>query len=675
MMNYARLFSFLLISLCAVPGAAQDDAAPKCQDMDDKKAVKLYQQGIDKKNKKEERLDYLQQALKLEPDYVDANFAFAMERIKTLIYADQPFKPTEPYFKKVIGICPQYHSNPYYFLGFIAYEDENWDESVKYLKQFLAFKSDDDQKFDKDYEAYLKQAKEMVKYATLYGEVLNHPVPFDPHPVAGICTEKDEYLPMISADDDMMLFTRRVPYADKNGISGMESDKEVELFSYSKREKSTGQFSKGGRMPYPFNKGSNEGGATMSIDNKHLYFTEGNDEGGEQINIDIYHSDFVDGEWTEPEKVPGINDPVAWDSQPTLASDGVTLYFASDRKGGYGGTDIYKTVKDQKTGLWSTPENLGKTINTPYAERSPFMHSDFETMYFSSDGHPGVGGLDIFYSRLEDGKWSEPKNIGVPINTKGDDLGFFVSTDGHYGYFASNEPSRTLGRSVGKYDIYSFDLYKEARPQDVAFLKGKIEDKSNSDVKNFTLEVTDAVTKKVTKGVVDSASGDFAVVINTKVKNDVIITVKKDGYAFSSELVSKDSLTGSKPKKVADIVTDTIAIGKTYTLNDIYYKTNSAELDPRSMIVIEEFVEFLKANPTFRIEIHGHTDNVGKPEANLALSTDRAFTVRDVLMAKGIDEKRLVNFKGFGASRPVADNATEAGRAKNRRTEFVIVGK
>jgi outer membrane protein OmpA-like peptidoglycan-associated protein len=164
-------------------------------------------------------------------------------------------------------------------------------------------------------------------------------------------------------------------------------------------------------------------------------------------------------------------------------------------------------------------------------------------------------------------------------------------------------------------------------------------------------------------------------VINTKVKNDLIVTVKKDGYAFSSQLISKDSLKDTKPKKVKDIEVDTIAIGRTYTLNDIYYTTNSAALDPRSMIVIEEFVTFLKANPTFKIEIHGHTDNIGKPEANLALSTDRAFTVRDILLEKGINEKRLINFKGFGASSPIADNSTEAGRAKNRRTEFVIVEK
>jgi outer membrane protein OmpA-like peptidoglycan-associated protein len=664
------LFFFSIFFVTSV--FAQDEV--KCQEIDNKKAVKAYEQGIDKKNKKEERLAFLKQALELEPDYVDANFAFAMERIKTLIYADQSFKPTEPYFKKVIEICPKYHSNPYYFLGFIYYEEEKWEESVKYLKLFLNFKSDDDKAFDKDYDAYLSQGKEMLKYAKLYGEILLNPVPFDPFPVEGICTERSEYLGIISADDDMMLFSRRMPYVNKDQVA--ESDREIELFSYSKRDKATGKFNKGSRMPYPFNKGTNEGGATMSIDNKHMYFTSGKNEGGDQVNIDIYYSDMVGGEWTNPEKVPGINDPVYWDSQPTLASDGVTLYFASDRPGGFGGTDIYKTVKDKTTGAWSKPQNLGRMINTPFAERTPFMHSDFETMYFASDGHPGVGGLDIFYCRLDSaGKWTEPKNIGVPINTKGDDFGLFVSTDGHLGYFSSNEPSRTKGRSVGKDDLYSFELYKEARPQGVSFFKGKIEDKAQSEAYSFTVEVMDAVTKKITKALVDSTTGDFAVVVNTKTKNDLIITAKKDGYAFSSQLIPKDSLTGSKPKKISNIVVDTIAIGTTYALNDIFYKTNSATLDPRSMVVIEEFVKFLNDNPGIKIEIHGHTDNVGKPEANLALSTDRAFTVRDILLEKGIDEKRLLNFKGYGSGKPIADNSTEAGKAKNRRTEFVIVDK
>ncbi|MDP1747256.1 MAG: OmpA family protein, partial [Bacteroidota bacterium] len=228
---------------------------------------------------------------------------------------------------------------------------------------------------------------------------------------------------------------------------------------------------------------------------------------------------------------------------------------------------------------------------------------------------------------------------------------------------------------IGGYDIFSFELYKEARPDAVSYLKGKIDDNGTGKNKAFNVEVKDASNKKVTEAMVDTSTGEYMVVVNTKVKNDLIITVKKENYAFSSQLISKDSLVNSKPAKVNNMQVDTIKLGQTYTLNNIYYKTNSADLDPRSLIVIDEFVEFLKANPTIKIEVYGHTDSQGDDKSNLALSTDRAFSVRDLLLEKGIAEKRLKNFKGFGPSQPIADNLTEAGRAKNRRTEFVIAEK
>lgn len=676
MYTIKKIIFFLLLTIVVFPAIAQDEKEEPCQEMDNKKAKKLYEQGIDKKNKKDERLNFLKQAIDLEPDYVDANFAYAEERIKTLIYDRAPFKPAEPYYKKVVELCPKYHSNAYYYLGFIYYEEENWEEAVKYLKQFLDFKEDDEKKYHKSYDNLRYEAKQMMKYAKVYNDLFKNIVPFDPTPVSGICTERDEYLPIISPDDEMILFTRKQPYIDKSGIVGQISDKEQELFSYSKRDPATGEFDKGKRMPYPFNKNGSEGGATMSIDNKHLFFTVCKNDGGAQANCDIYYSDRVNGEWTEAQKVEGINDPIFWDSQPSLASDGKTLYFCSDRKGGRGGVDIYKTVKNTATGVWSTPENLGPVINTSGDELSPFVHSDFQTLYFSSDGHVGVGGADIFVVRKgEDGNWQEPKNIGIPINTTGDDLGFFVSTDGHLGYFASNLPARAKGKSVGGYDIYSFELYKEVRPDAVAFIKGKVEDKANGTDKKFNVEIKDASSKKVTDAVVDTTSGEYMAIVNTKVKSDLIVSVKKDNYAFSSQLIAKDSIKGSKPMKIDNIAVDSIKVGQTYTLNNVYYKTNSADLDPRSMIVIDEFVEFLKANPSVKIEVYGHTDNVGSEASNLALSTDRAFTVRDLLVTKGIPEKRLLAFKGFGPSKPIADNLTEAGRAKNRRTEFVIVEK
>lgn len=679
-MNFTqRIIIFLLLLVNPTLSVWAQDETP-CQEIDNKKARKLYEQGVDRKNKKEERLAFLKQALDLEPEYVDANFAYAEERIKTMIYDNSSFKPTEPYFKKVIEICPKFHSDPYYYLGFIYYEEEKWDSCAKYIKLYIDFKTDDDKKYNKNYEALLSQAKKMYKYAKVYNDLFGHPVPFDPNPVQGICTERDEYLPIISQDDGLMLFTRKELYADKSGIVGVVSEKTQELFSFSKRDPSTGSFDKGKRMPSPFNKNGGEGGATISLDNRHLFFTVCKSEAGAQANCDIYYSDLINGEWTEAQKVEGINDPMYWDSQPSLASDGKTLYFCSDRKGGRGGVDIYKTVKNNATGIWSAPENLGPPINTSGNEMSPFVHSDFQTLYFSSDGLPGVGGADIFVVRKgDDGKWLEPKNIGVPINTDGDDLGFFVSTDGHLGYFASNKPGRAKGKSIGGYDIYSFELYKEVRPDEVTFIKGKVEDKGGSSDKKFNVEIKNSTNKKVTDAVVDTSTGEYLAIVNTKVKSDLIVTAKKENYAFSSQLISKDSLPkpeeGLKPLKTEPIQTTEVKVGEKYILNNIYYKTNSADLDPRSMIVIDEFVEFLKANPNIKIEVHGHTDSKGNEQSNLALSTDRAFTVRDLLTSKGISDKRLIAFKGFGASQPIADNLTEDGRAKNRRTEFIVVEK
>ena len=577
----------------------------------------------------------------------------------------------------------------------------------------------------------------MLYWAKFYNEINNHPVPFDPHPVKGVCTGQAEYLGILSPDNQIMFYTRKQPHVRRLNDPPGGIEKEDEVFSFSRRDPVTGEFDGGKPMPPPFNKNNNEGGATVSIDNKHLFFTVCRNEGGPQMNCDVWFSDNINGEWTKPVKVPGINDSVYWDSQPTLAADGKTLYFCSDRKGGYGGVDIYKTVKDPKTGIWSTPENAGKPINTRYDEFAPFLHSDFQSLYFSSSGHPSVGGQDIFFTHIEeDGKWSEPKNLGIPINTTGDDMGFFVSTDGHYGYFASDQPSRAKGKSVGKFDIYQFELYKEVRPDEIVFIKGKVEDNSIKGSKNFTVEIKDAVTKKSTDALVDTLSGEYMAMVNVKQKNDLIVTVKKDDAAFSSQMITKEDVAKASTKRDANLPgenktpaknepvvqakkeqpkttvlgdddempapkyysgggasdveptskdalktiktnmrIDTLKVGQAYTINNIYYNTNSAELDPRSTIVVEEFVEYLKANPKIKIEIHGHTDNVGNDKDNLALSTDRAFTVRDMIIKQGIDEKRIVTFKGFGATKPVADNTTEDGRSKNRRTEFMIVAK
>ncbi|MBN8702697.1 MAG: OmpA family protein [Bacteroidetes bacterium] len=675
---YQKKYSLyvILVVLCFYTSAFSQDEAVKCGSSENKEAIKNLEKGTDKKKyKKEERYKFLEKAMELDPDYIEAVFAYIQERILTIKYEKTKYKVIDEYLLKVIEKCPDFHAEPYYYLGFSYYEQEKYSECITYLEKFIKFKADDEKKYGKDYPALEEQSKEIIKYAKIYrdlDELKKNPVPFDPQLVEGVCTQNSEYLPIISPDDEMILFTRRVPQNSKNTV--YQSDKEVEIFSFSKRG-TNGKFDKGSAMPDPYNKNSNEGGATVSIDNKKLFYTICKDEGGEQLNCDIYYSELVGGTWTEIKKVDGINDPVYFDSQPTLSADGKSLYFASDRKGGLGGIDIYKTTRDV-TGNWAPPVNLGPKINTEGHDKSPFMHSDSETLYFSSDGQPGFGGFDIFYVRKDEkGEWLTPKNIGYPINSEADDLGFFVSTDGHYGYFASNQSAKVKGKVVGGWDIYSFELYKEARPSAVAFIKGEMKDEKGAALKNATVEIKSAKSKEKTEAIVDTTTGEFIAIVNMKKKEDFVVTVKKEGYAFNSSLVSiKEENAVKEPTKI-NFESKPVEVGKAYTLNNIYFNSNSSKLKEESIAVIEEFVAYLKDNPTIKIEVHGHTDNVGDEASNISLSTDRAFSVFELLQEKGIPKGRLVAFKGFGKAKPVTTNDTEVGRAKNRRTEFVVLEK
>ncbi len=670
------LFILPFVTLSFSVLSQDDDKGPKtfCRDDIDKKAMKLYEKARDKKKyKKPERISFLMESLQIEPDFAEANLFMGQEMIVRAKLENLSFSPMTPYFKKAIASCPQIHSEPYYYIGFAYYEEAKNDSAKKYLEKFIAFKDDDDTKFAKDYNGEMYNAKEMLK-SLKKESALKKGVPFDPKVVRGVSTERDEYLAYISPDDKNCYYVRKMPANNKDKV--YTSDKEVEVFMYSIRDKN-GEFDKGEEMPYPFNeKDDNQGGCSISIDNKHLYFAMQRDEGGNQPNVDIYISDNQNDEWKPIRKLSNVvNHPVYWDSQPTIAADGVTLYFASDRPGGFGGVDLYVTVRDPKTNIWSVPKNLGPKINTKGNEKTPFIHSDSETLYFSSDGHFGFGGMDIFYVRKDEkGEWQEPENIGSPINGSTDDVGFFVSTDTKMGYFFSFDEGKVRGKGVGRFDLYKFDLYKEARPQQITFIKGDVKDNVGNEVTGAVVEIKNIRTEEKTFAVTDSSTGQWMAAVNLKQKDDILVTVKKEDQAFLSKVVSVKDLTFEAPAKEIKMVVQEALPGKTFVINNIFYATNSAELTKESKVVLKSFAGYLKENPTIKIEIHGHTDNVGNPKANEALSTNRAFSVKSALEELGINGDRI-NAKGFGSIKPVAENTTEEGRAKNRRTEFMIVEK
>lgn len=677
-----RTMLTLAFAACALGLFAQDDKPVFCQEIDNKEALKLYEKGLDRKKTPnfDDRMKYMNEALAAEPDFAEANLEMGKMFMTIAKGKGDPenYGPALKYLKKAVEVCPKISAEPYYWVGKRYYIDEKYEQALPYLEKYVKFEDDDTKKYGKDYEFQVTQANEMIRWSKFYANIYKNPRPFNPKPVDAICTQHDEYLAIITPDNTQCWYIRTQPFNRRDQIAA--SDRMIEVFTRSTR-KPDGTFDQGEMLDSPFNKNANEGGPTLSIDNKHLVYTITKD-GKEGANTDLYTTDFIDGEWKEIRPLGDlVNDPKYWDSQPSMSSDGKTLYFVSDRPGGLGGTDIYITRR-RADGTWGAPENIGEPVNTPGNERSPFIHSDSETLYFSSDGHPGVGNLDIFYVRKNDkGKWKEPVNIGVPINTEADDMSFFVSTDGHYGYFSSR--GTNIPGSKGGQDLYSFELYPEARPESVIIAKGEVRTPQGDKFSgNIDVEIKSAKTGEKLDVVIDTTTGDYATAIKVSKKEDYVVTLKKEGVAFSSQLIEAEKVaeTANKPApepvKVEPMEIKEIKVGEPYTLNNIYFGSNSASIEAKSKAVLREFAGYLKANKNIRIEIHGHTDNVGNRDANLALSKERALVVLELLTDEfGVPKNQVANFIGHGPDKPIADNSSESGRAKNRRTEFVIVDK
>lgn len=673
MKHFIILICFLICNLII---AQEDETKNACPEIENKKAVKLYEKAQDKKKyKKPERIQILKEAIELETNYAEAYLQIGQELVINSKLNNSSFAPTTPFFKKAVEICPQIHSSAYYYVGFNYYEEMKNDSAIFWLEKFIKFRDEDEKKFDKDYDGQIFQAKEMIKYAKKENELKKKTVPFNPIVLKGISTVNSEYLPYISPDGELFLYTRTVP--DENIDRVYHTDKEKEVFVMSKKNED-GSYDNGVPMPDPFNKNSNEGGATLTIDNKNLYYAQSRMEGGSQTNTDIYYTDFIDGSWSPIKKMPAINHPIYWDSQPSVSADGTTIIFVSDRPGGYGKLDLYITKKDPITKQWSAPKNLGPKINTSGNEKTPFLHSDSETLYFSSDGIFGFGGYDIFYVRQDEKQnWKTPENIGSPINGEGDDAGFFVSTDGELGYFCSWNEGKVSGKGIGKYDIYQFDLYKEARPEAVAFIKGEIKKEHEEPLTNFKVEIKNMKTHEKTLAVVDSVTGSYVAAINLKKvkKQDLVITANADDHAFTSQVIKVDENTSFKtPPKTEVMEIKTAEKGKSIVLNNIYYATGAEELYPQSYVILDEFAEFLIDHPNMKVEIQGHTDNVGNAAENMKLSQHRADNVVKYLIENKVNADNLTA-KGYGPTKPISDNTSVEGKAKNRRTEFLIIDK
>ena len=587
---------------------------------------------------------------------------------------DRSFKKAEEMFIAALDLCADFHANCTYYLGVINYTQNDMPEAVKWFKEFKKYKHSDTNRYPDDFTKKLSDVDEVLAKYEEDVAVTSVTVPFEPKIVQKVSTINNEYFPMISPDNELMFFTRKI---DRKNLGDIQSNI-VEEFTIAERAGYTGPFTEGAPVKYPFNDGSfaSYGAATMSVDNKEMILCACNPievSGQNYMNCDLYQTTYErtgeggnDYKWSPLVNMGDkINGKGRWDAQPTLSADGNTLFYTVNGPNTQD-NDIF-IVERNADGTWGDPRPFTE-INTAGKDKSPFLHQDSETLYFVSDctkERQGVGGLDIFYIRKENGVWTKPKNIGYPINTEADELGLFVSIDGKLAYYSSTVR--------GDWNIYSFELYEEARPQSVSILKGELKDENGTAVTDATIEVQYEGSDEVTQVKVNGNDGKYAAVIKQDVPGDVLVTVKKEGHAFDAKVIEKEEVASNVVIKGQNLDVRELKVGGAYTINDILYATSSSTMNDQSKFILKGFARFLKENPSITVSIQGHTDDVGDDARNLALSESRAQGVRDYLVSLGVDQKRL-KAKGYGETMPKVANDSETNRAKNRRTDFVIEG-
>ena len=532
-----------------------------------KKAFKLIQKAKETTVGSEKVISF-NEAIALAPDnamayyefgvyaFEDADRLFAKGTDAGNLAGDKSMLKAEELFLKAISFCPDYHANCFYYLGVINYFQKDNVNALKYLKEFQNYESKDVERYASDHDQKLAEIKDVVFQLEDEVALFNNPVPFKPTKVPHVSSEIDDYIPMISPDNEVIFYTRRV----EKKIAGDPVIHHTEQFTFSQRPSNNELFTSGVPFTAPFNDGyfDGYGAATMAVDNKEMIFCACKDimsQGQKYRNCDLYITRYErsgaggnDFSWTKFENLgPGINGMTSWEAQPTLSADGNTLIFT---KAGPGTQDNDLYISHRMTnGKWSNAAPINQ-LNTPGKDKSPFLHQDSETLYFvssSSETRRGVGGTDIFYTRLErdekgrvkkglDGQelWSKPKNIGYPINTKDDEVGIFVSTDGKLAYYSS--------KHEGDWNIYQFDLYKEARPHPVALIKGDLKDEAGKPLDGATIEIAYGSSGETEKVKVNGHDGKYAAIVRLDDPQDVAITVKKEGHSFDTKMISKKEI-------------------------------------------------------------------------------------------------------------------------------------
>ncbi|MEO8821535.1 MAG: OmpA family protein [Ginsengibacter sp.] len=608
----------------------------------DHKANTIYNLAINKARNGDyvSSIKMINESLKIEPKFVDAYLSLAG------IYADmKDYQTSVDNFQKAF-LMDSIYSQDYYLPYSISLAGTGqFDDALKAVNKFLSIPKLNDRSIKAG-----EFRKKTYQFAIDYAQ--SHPdknYVFAPQNMGDSINTADlEYFPSLTIDGKKLIFTKRI----NNKESFYESDR--------KNGKWGKAFPLVGKINSPE---FNVGAQNISQDGQWLVFTGCNFPEGFG-SCDIYISFLAKNGWSEPQNLGRNVNSEFWESTPSLSPDKRDLYFSSNRPGGYGGKDIWVCHRTE-TG-WSQPENLGPEINTAGDESTPFIHADNQTLYFNSSGLPGYSEKpDLFVTRKQpDGKWGKPENLGYPINTIDDEGSMIVDADGKTAYYSSDK----FG-SKGGLDIYTFELRKDLRPLRTLWAEGKVYDDKTKAGLPSTVILTDVDTRQIISKLQTDEDGNYLVTI--PVGKNYAFNVHRKGYLFYSQNYDMNHVSSDSVFHV-DIPLEPIAANAKVILKNVFFDTKKTELKPESISELDDVVRLMNENPNMKILISGFTDNVGTNADNLKLSTGRAVSVVNYLLAKRVNNSRL-SFKGFGEAKPIATNETEQGRALNRRTEMSVV--
>jgi outer membrane protein OmpA-like peptidoglycan-associated protein len=645
----------LIVVLLTLTGMALAQPGKMPLSSTNKKALKNYEQAQLKFDQKKdnEAIQLLNKSIEADPNFIEA-YVFLNE----VLMVNRQFEKAIEAGEKAIRVNTDYFPVLHYNMGLAHFDLGKYTEAIRYLDYFVSY--------PRLSEATKKQGRMLLESARFAEHAIKNPVEFKPRNLGkNVNSELNEYLPSLTADEEKLVFTVLVP-TNPSKPDDMRYMFEDFFISEWKNNEWQPRYNPGP----PLNSPGNDGAQCVSADGQVIFFTaceEANGYPGGRKGFgscDIFYTRKTDEGYTPPENLGNPISSRNWDAQPSITADGSTLYFVSNRPGGKGGKDIWRSTLSAE-GYWGKPECLGDSVNTPGNEESPFIHADGVSLYFSSDGHPGMGKADLFLSRIKpDGSFSRPVNLGYPINTKDNERDFIVNAAGTKAYFSADRPE-----GFGGQDIYEFDLPVHLRPRKVSYVKGRIKDATNNKPIAAIVELIDLSSGQTIQKMPSNKKGEFLVCIQAE-KNYAFNISRKD-YLFYSENYSFEGSNALKPQLV-EIPLSPIREGEKVVLRNIFFKTGSSTLEKESESELQKLVGLLSNNPSMKIEISGHTDNVGDAKSNQLLSENRAKAVYDYLIEKRIASDRL-SYKGYGMSQPIASNDTDEGRAQNRRTEFKIV--